>query len=512
MAQNETLKKKTLFYRFLDGVEWAGNKLPHPGTLFFLFALSVIVASYVFAQLNFSVTHPGTGKEIHAVNLLSADGIRRILTTLVTNFTSFAPLGTVLVAILGVGVAEHSGLIGASLRAVMISAPKRLVTYIVVFAGILSNAASDVGYVVLIPLGGVIFMSFGRNPIAGLAAAFAGVSGGFSANLLIGTIDPLLAGITQEAAHIIDPAIQVNPAANYYFMVVSTFMLTLLGGFVTEKIVEPRLGKYTGQGAMETLSPLSSEEKKGLVYASIVSLIGIGAVAWMVVPESGILRNPQTGSILNSPFLSGIVAIAFLFFILPGIAYGLATKTIKNDSDVMKMMTKGASSMASYLVLVFFAAQFVAYFAWTNIGIITAIEGAIVLQAIGFTGLPLIVAFIVLSAIINLAMGSASAKWAILAPVFVPMFMLLGYSPELTQVAFRIGDSVSNVISPMMSFFALIVAFFHKYRKDIGLGTIIATMLPYTLVFLIGWTLMLIIWFLAGLPLGPGAELLYPSP
>jgi aminobenzoyl-glutamate transport protein len=508
----QTHPRKSWLYRALDFVEWAGNKLPHPATLFALFAFIVILASGLFAAINYTATHPSTGKEILPVSLLNGDGLRRIVTMLVTNFTGFVPLGTVLVAMLGVGVAEGSGLLSAAIRALVLSAPRRMITLVVVFSGVMSNAASEAGYVILIPLAAVIFHAFGRHPLAGMAAAFAGVSGGYSANLVLGTVDPLLSGITEEMAKIIDPTYKVNPAANYYFMFASTFLLTLLGTWVTERIVEPRLGPYdggtSGGVAVDHLKP---EERRGLKWAGASVLVFLILLAIAVVPEGGVLRDPATGDILHSPFLTGIVAIIFLLFFLPGLVYGVVTKSLRNDTDAVTFMGKAMSSLGVYIVLVFFAAQFVAYFSWTNLGLITAIKGAELLKAVGLTGVPLIIAFIFVTALLNLFMGSASAKWAIMAPIFVPMFMLLGYTPELTQAAYRVGDSCTNVITPMMSYFALIVAFAQKYKSDAGIGTIIAMMLPYSLIFLICWSLFLMVWILLGIPVGPGAGLYLPS-
>ena len=435
-----------------------------------------------------------------------------ILTRMVTNFTGFAPLGTVLVALLGIGVAEGSGLIGTSLRLVVLSAPKRLLTFAIVFAGIMSNTASEVGYVLLIPLAAIIFLAAGRHPMAGLAAAFAGVSGGYSANLLLGTVDPLLAGLSQEAARIIDPAYLVSPAANYYFMFVSTFVISIVGTWVTESIVIPRLGAYTGEERAAEVHTLTPEEKRGLVWASLTGLVITALLLWGTVPGDGFLRDPKTGDLLHSPFMSGIVALIFLAAGLLGIAYGLGAGTIKNDVDVVKGMSKSMETLGSYLVLVFFAAQFVAYFNWTNLGLIIAVKGAEVLQATGLGGIPLMLGFVLTSAAINLVMGSASAKWAIMAPVFVPLFMLLGYTPELSQVAYRVGDSVTNIISPMMSYFALIIAFMQRYEPKAGLGTLVATMLPYSLSFLIAWSILLCVWIALGLPLGPGAQLYLANP
>ncbi len=496
-----------LLNRSLDFVEKVGNVLPHPASLFAIFAFAVIILSGVASMFDISAIHPGTGATIKPVSLLSGEGLRRIMTEMVRNFTGFAPLGTVLVALLGLGIAEGSGLIGTVIRLMVLSAPSRLLTFTVVFAGVLSNMASEIGYVLLVPLGATIFLAVGRHPIAGLAAAFAGVSGGYSANLLLGTIDPLLSGISQEAAQIIDVNYLVNPACNYYFMVASTFIIAILGTFISEKIVEPRLGKYQGDEKPLELEKLSVDEKRGLKYTLISGFIFVALLLWTILPENGVLRNPETGSLLHSPFLRSIVTIIFLGASILGVAYGFGARTLRNDSDVAKSMGKAMSTLGLYIVLVFLAAQFVAYFSWTNLGLIIAIKGAGFLKAINFHGIPLILSFILVSAVINIFIGSASAKWAIMAPVFIPMLMLLGYTPEFTQVAYRIGDSTTNIISPMMTYFALIIAFVQRYIKDAGIGTVVATMLPYTVLFLIAWSILLIIWMLLGLPVGPGAEM-----
>jgi aminobenzoyl-glutamate transport protein len=496
------------FARLLALIERGGNALPHPATLFAAMAALVVLLSAVAAAAGVSAVHPGTGEVIRPVNLLTIPGLHRILTGMVGNFTGFAPLGTVLVAMLGIAVAEGSGLIAAALRLLVLSAPRRLLTLALVFAGVMSNTGGEVGYVLLLPLAAVIFAGAGRHPIAGLAAAFAGVSGGYSANLLLGTVDPLLAGLSEEAARLVDPAYSVNPAANYYFMAVSVFFITAAGTVVTERVVEPRLGAWRGDaGAAERLSPA---ERRGLRAAAVAALVLAALLLWGTVPDEGFLRDPETGSLLRSPFMSGIVAIIFVVGAVLGLAYGLAAGTIRSDADVMTAMGRSMETLGLYLVLVFFAAQFVAYFNWTNLGLILAVKGAAVLQAANLGTIPLIVAFVLLSATINMFMGSASAKWAIMAPVFVPMLMLLGYTPEFTQAAYRVGDSVTNIISPMMSYFALIVAFLQRYDPRAGIGTIVATMLPYSVAFLIVWTLLLIVWIVAGLPVGPGAGLHLP--
>ncbi len=508
MSDNQTAAAPTsrAIARMLGAIERVGNALPHPAMLFAGLALLVVLLSGLFAALKLRAVHPGTGETILPVSLLSLHGLHRILTEMVTNFTSFAPLGTVLVSMLGIGVAERTGLIGAALRLMVMSAPRSLLTFLVVFAGILSNTASEVGYVLLVPLGAIIFQTVGRHPLAGMAAAFAGVSGGYSANLLLGTVDPLLSGLSEEAARIIDPAYLVNPTCNWYFMIASTFFIAGAGTWVTEKIVIPRLGTYRGKVG-EQLSSLSGDEKRGLRVAAAVGLVFTAVLLWGTVPGDGFLRDPDTGDLLRSPFTQGIVAFIFLGAALLGVAYGIGARTIKSEVDVVDGMAESMKTLGVYIVLCFFAAQFVAYFKWTNLGLIFAIKGAGALKAAGLGDIPMMVSFVMLSAMINMVMGSASAKWAIMAPVFIPMFMLLGYTPELVQATYRVGDSVTNVISPLMSYFPLIVAFMKKYDDDAGIGTVVATMLPYSVAFFLVWTVLLIVWFLLGLPVGPGAPL-----
>lgn len=497
----------------LDWTEKAGNALPHPATIFALFALAALLLSFLGHQLKWNATHPATGEVIGVLNLLSQEGIHRILLEMVDNFTGFAPLGIVLVAMLGIGIAEQSGLIHAVIRLLVLNAPGKILTFVVVFAGIISNMASDVGYVLLIPLAGVIFLAVGRHPIAGMAAAFAGVSGGFSANLALGTVDPLLAGLSTEAAQILDPAYDVNPTANYYFMVASTFLIAFTGTFISEKLIEPRLGPYRGLAGKQAqaVEKLKPGEKRGLLAALITLLVIIGMTLIGILPPNGFFRGPD-GGLLTSPLIKGVVAMLFVTAGATGLVYGLVTGKFKNDSDVINGMGTSMKTLSLYLVLVFFAAQFVAYFKWSNLGIIMAVKGANLLMASEIGLIPLMVLFILLSATINMLMGSASAKWAILAPIFIPMFMIMGYSPELSQVVYRIGDSVTNVISPMMSFFALIIAYIQKYEPKAGIGTIIATMIPYSVGFLLVWILLLVAWLLLDLPLGPDAGIHYIMP
>lgn len=495
--------------RMLDAVERAGNLLPHPATLFLVLSLLVVVLSAMASAAGLQVTHPGTGEPVRAVNLLSVDGLHRILTGMITNFTGFAPLGTVLVALLGISVAETSGLINAALRSVVLAAPRRLLTLVVVASGVLSHLASDVGYVLLIPLSATIFLAAGRHPLAGLAAAFAGVSGGFSANFLIGPTDALLAGITQEAARIVNAEYVVTPAANWYFMAASAVAITAVGTWITERLVEPRLGPYTGPVESAGVEPLSPAERRGLRFAGVALLAFVAFLLAGTIPADGYLRNPETGDLLRSPLLSGVVALIFFAGVLLGCAYGIGARTLKGDEQVIAGMTKAMETMGMYLVLVFFAAQFIALFNWTNLGVISAVHGAEMLKSSGLSGVALIILFVLVAMFVDLVIGSASAKWALMAPIFVPMFMLLGLSPELTQAAYRIGDSVANIVTPMMSYFPLVVTFAQRYDRTAGIGTIVATMLPYSVAFLVVWTGLLVAWYLGGLPLGPGAGLFY---
>ena len=520
MSKSKTAKGNW-FQKFLRFVEWAGNLLPHPVALFAIFCVGVVVLSWVCQLVGLEVNDPRpvgakgrteTGT-ILAKSLLSPEGLRWMVTACVKNFTGFAPLGTVLVAMLGVGIAESSGLLATVIRALVLKAPKSLITPVLVFSGVLSNVASEMGYVVLVPMGGFIYLALGRHPLAGMAAVFAGVSGGYSANILISTVDPLLSGITQEAAQLISPDYSVHAAVNWYFMASSSVLITFLGWWLSVRIVEPTLGRYeAGHGDIEEgsadtyLKALNSNEKKGLIRAGIgFSLFAI-IVASMLVPEQGWLRNPESGSVLKSAFLKGIVTFLFLGFLIPSTIYGYTVGTFKKIEDIIEAMSKAMRDLGLYIVLVFFAAQFIAFFKWTNLGFITAVKGAAFLESIGLTGSAVFIPFILMCGLINLTLGSASAQWAVTAPVFVPMLMLLGYSPEVIQAAYRIGDSTTNIITPMMSYFGLILAFAHRFDRRLGMGTIISTMLPYSIAFLVGWMIWFYCWvFVFQIPVGPGA-------
>lgn len=494
--------KKKLTDRFLDSIERAGNKLPDPITLFVIMSGMILILSFLLAKIGVSATDPSSGEPIEVINLLNRAGIEQILTNMVSNFTSFAPLGLVLVTMLGVGVAEATGLIQLVMKKSVLSAPKKLILPVVLFTAIVGGVAADAAFIVFPPIAALIFMSVGRSPLVGLIATYAAVGGGFSANILLNSLDVLLAGITEQAAKMVDPNYIGNPTMNYYFLIASTFLLVGLATWVTVKFVEPRFSKYDGK--VEAIAEITSAEKRGLKWAGITVFAYIAILLIAVIPEDGWLRDAETGSFINSPFMSGIVPIMLFLFLLPAIAFGIGAKTIKSDKDVADKMFKSIADLAPFIVLAFVAAQMIAFFNWSNIGPILAIKGAELLQAMNFTGLPMLIGFIIICAFINLLIASASAKWALLATIFVPMFMYLGYSPAFTQMAYRIGDSITNPITPMLAYFAILLSFARKHDKSIGIGTLISALLPYSICFAIGWIILFSLWYLLGLPVGPG--------
>ena len=506
----------SLYTRWLNGIERVGNALPHPVFLFALLGLGVVALSAVCAALGVSATGElvaggeMTVTTVQAVSLLTREGLAYMFSHAVDNFTGYAPLGMVLVAMLGVGVAEQSGLMDAALKRAVQVTPGKLITPAIVFLGVMSNIASDAGYVVLIPLGAMVFRACGRHPLAGLAAAFSGVSGGFSANLMVGMLDPMLAGISQTAAGMIDPNYRVSVVGNWYFLLVSTFLITLLGTIVTDRVVEPRLEAFSGQVRGEensALAVLSERERRGLRLAGWSALLFLAAVGAACLPANSFFRGEDGALLGNSPLMDSVVPLVALLFFIPGVVYGRTAGVFRGEREICDALGSAMSSMGTFLALAFVSAQFINYFSYTRLGTILALAGAGFFRRVEIGLIPLTVIFVLFSAFMNLFLGSASAKWNILAPVFVPMFMLLGYTPELCQLAYRIGDSCTNLITPLMTYFAVIVVFARKYDPKAGIGTLTATMLPYSLCFLAGWTLLLILWLAAGLPIGPGTGL-----
>ncbi|MFW6351322.1 MAG: AbgT family transporter [Bacteroidota bacterium] len=520
MSDNNNSAGSGFFKKLLDKVEIFGNKLPQPVTLFAILMGLVLLLSWIFGGV--SVVKPGTGagtgtaeEFILVQNLLTKEGFQRIFTSMVDVFASFPPLGLVLVVMLGIGVAEHTGMIAVALKVFVSKVPNYLITFSIVVAGMVSSVAADAGYVVLIPMGAALFLGMGRHPLAGIAAAFAGVSGGFGANFLPTGLDPMIAAFTEPASNLIDPSYTVNPLSNYYIMAASVPIVGIAGTWVTEKILVPRLGEYKPSGEMvdmEVNNEVTPKEKKALKWSLVSVLVLLALIAAMVVPASGLLRgdiDPNTGSPSFQPFYNSLVPIMFIIFFVAGLVYGIVAKTIKSDKDVSDMTAKSMSTMGLYIVIAFVAAQFVAYFNWSNLGSVLAVKGSDGLNAIGFTGIPLLVAFILISSLVNLVMGSASAKWALLAPIFVPMLMLMGYSPEVTQAAYRIGDSYSNILTPLLPYFPLVIVFAQKYDKTAGIGTLISMMLPYAIAFMVARIPIFIIWIWLGLPLGIEGPIYY---
>ncbi|MCG8536796.1 MAG: AbgT family transporter [Pseudomonadales bacterium] len=490
------------FLRVLKSIEQAGNRLPHPTTLFIFMSLGVLALSWFLHLFSVSAVHPVQGSTVEVANLLSQDGLHRILKHTVSNFTQFAPVGTVLVAMLGLGIAEKSGLLAALLKKLVGNAKGKTLSATVVFAGVMSSLAADAGYVVLIPLAGLVFAAAGKHPIAGMAAAFAGVSGGYSANLLIGPIDAVLSGISTEASKLVEPDREVNVLANYYFIIASTVFITFVGTWVTEKLTLKALPDWQASATPQQ-NALTESERRGLKYAGWVCVVFIGLILACLIPEDGLMRDPETGSITKSPFISGIVSLISLLAAMSGLVFGRAQQRYQEKGSVIKDMEDTMATMASYLVLMFFAAQFVNYFGWSNIGLILAIKGAAWLQHLNVAPVALLSIFILMSALINLLVGSASAKWSLLAPIFIPMFLLIGIAPEQVQAAYRVGDSSTNIITPLMPYFGVVVAFMQRYDKNLGVGTIMSLMLPYSLAFLIGWSILFALWVGLGFNLGP---------
>jgi para-aminobenzoyl-glutamate transporter family len=500
--------------RFLNLIERIGNKLPDPAILFVVALLIVWVASAFLAPVAFTEIDPRSGMPIRVQNQLTGAAIAFFLSNMVTVFVTFPPLGIVLVALLGVGVAEHVGFLAAMLKGLLRLTPARLLTPMLILVGCLSHTTADAGYVLVVPLGGVIFYTAGRHPLAGIAAAFAGVSGGFSANLIPAPLDPLLQGFTQTAAQIIAPERIVNPLGNYYFTFSSTFLIMVLGWFVTERIIEPRLAGIPVDADTTDLPKLdtaSATERKGLVAGLLSMAALLALLALAAAPADSPLRSPEGQLAVNAaPLMRSIVPLIFLLFLFPSIVFGVVAGTVRSHRDVIAGMSKAMGTMSYYIVLAFFAALFTDAFGRSNIGALVALKGATTLQALGLPGQVTIVGIILVTTLVNLLIGSASAKWALLAPIFVPMLMQVGLAPELTQAAYRVGDSTTNIITPLMPYFPLTVVFCQRYVRSAGIGTLASMMLPYSASFLSVWTLYLLVYWGLGVPLGLQSAYTHP--
>ena len=494
----------------LGAIERIGNRLPDPVFIFVWLIGILILVSVLAALAGLRSIHPVSGEPVDAVSLLSGENLRRLFTDMPTTFTHFHPLGYVLVVMLGAGVAERCGLLGTAMRAGVRNAPKLLLTPVVVAVGMIGNLAADAAYVVLIPLAGVIFAAAGRHPIAGITATFAGVSGGFSANLFPGQLDALLFGITQAGAEILDPGWSANIAGNWYLIVAMFFVYLPVIWILTDRVIEPRLGRWTGgavAGADEPVSgALSAVERKGLKWAAL-AVLGV-ILFWVLLtvgPGTPLIDEAARPEARLTPFYQSLVAGFFLLFLISGWVYGSVAGTIKGHRDLVKMMADAMADMGYYLVLAFAAAHFVAMFQWSNLGLILAIDGAEFLRWTNLPGPVLLGGLVILTGIINLFIGSASAKWALLAPILVPMLMLLGISPETATAAYRIGDSATNIITPLMVYFPLILIFCQRWNKDFGLGSLMAAMVPFSIWLLISGVIIIVAWVALDIPLGPGA-------
>ena len=508
MDEPEVKRKRGVLDRVLDRLERLGNGLPDPITLFALLAVLVVIASWIAARMGVQVPHPRDGTPLLAVDLLSHANVQRMFTDAVKNFTGFAPLGLVLVAMIGMGVAEGSGLVATALRGFVLRIPRALLTPAIILAGIFAHLAADAGIVVLPPLAGLVYLGAGRNPIAGIAAAFAGVAGGFSANLLPAPLDAVLAGLSQSAldANKLLPGYHVQILGNWFFLAASSVLIVAVGTFVTDRVIEPRLGPWKGDAS--PLQVPTATERKGLVVAAVATLICLAGFALLVRSPGSPLRDPAVQGLDSwKPFLDSIVILVTILFLVPGIAYGLVTGSIRSDRDVAKLAGAAMNTMGTYIVLAFVAAQFVNWFAWSNLAVIIAVRGAHFLRDLGLSGAALMGGLVLVTAFLNLFTSSASAKWATFAPVFVPMFLLLGFSPEGTQVIYRIGDSATNIITPLMPYMPFILTYIRKYDPKAGMGTIISLMMPFSLAFLTTWLGLLLIWDAFGWPIGPGVGL-----
>lgn len=491
----------------LGWIERMGNKLPHPFWLFVWICIIVIVVSAITAWTGVRATDPGSGEIIHAQNLMSGHGLRMFVENMVSNFAYFAPFGLVLVMLMGVSIAERSGLMAVVMRTIAFSVPKKIVLPVIFIIGACGNIGSDAGIVIVPPIAAIIFAQMGLSPIAGLIAGYAGATAGFTANFFIAGTDVLLAGISTEVAQRIDPNMEVSATANWYFMIASTLMVGFVGAFIAKRFTIPRarLFEIDSQAMEITENPtLTDMERKGLKRAGIAFLLYAAVIALLVVPEWGPLRDPNTGGIVPSPFLRGLVPILFFMFAIPGYVYGKATGVIKKANDAMKQMEHGMKELSGYIVLMLVVSQFINLFAWSNLDSILSIYGAKVLEATGFTGPLMIAMFVIFVAGLNIFIGSGSAKWAILAPVFIPMLYQVGYSPAFVQLIYRIGDSITNVVSPLYVYFPLLLGWIHKYNKNIGIGTVISMLVPYAVILLIAWLILLFVWFYFNLPIGVG--------
>lgn len=514
-ASSNSMPKKSGVDRFLDGIEKVCNKLPPPAILFVYLFLIVAVIGAIFTVTGVSLVNPSTGELVVSENLFSASGVQWLLSNLVKNFTGFAPLGLVVTMTLAIGMCEESGMIISMLRSSLRNVPHSVVPYAIAFVGTVGNIASDTAMVVIPPMAAIVYLGVKKHPIVGMIAGYAGAQAGFTANLMIAGTDSLLQGLTNEAIKGFNPdsTFVVDVTCNWFFLIVSTFLCSAVIGFTCEKLIEPRFGKYQGETTGEKLEDTTPNEKKGLRFA------GLAAILYIALILVGFFYGPlakigEDGSraFVGSPLLSGLIPVLFFFFAIPGITYGYVTGSFKTTTDVNKAMVKQMSAMGGYIVFCFFCGQFNTLFNWTKLGTMLAISGANGLEAIGFTGIPLCVSFILICAFVNLFVSSGSAKWAIFAPIFVPMFALLGYHPGFTQLLYRLGDSPTNCFTPMSPYIWMVLSVAQaKYDKNLKIGTLVSNLIPIAIILQIAWIIFFILWMLTGFPIGPGVYAMLPA-
>ena len=504
--------QKGMLDRILDAIERVGNKLPDPITLFLGLAVVVVLVSWLCSALGVQALNPATNEMVTTQNLFSVWGLQYLWTNVITNFSGFAPLGMVLVAVIGSTAAEKSGFLVALMERFLGKSKGWIVTMVIMFLGINLNIAGDAGFIVLPPLAAILYMSIGRHPLLGLYAGYASVAAGFCANIALGLADALAYGFTEAAAKMIDPSYSASIAINWYFLITSCILLTVTGTVVVEKVMVHRfhitaaeLAQYDFDEEAANITPI---QRKGLRMAGVAFLVFVIVMLLLSLPLFGptAILADETGSITssNAPFTKGIVFMVSLGLLVPGVAYGVTIGKYRSDKDLWVDISQGFAEMGNYIFMCFFISIFTNFFSVSNLGTILAISGANGLQAIGFKGIPLLIGLILVSCFVNLFIGSASAKWAILAPVFVPMMMLLGYDPAITQVVYRIGDSITNPLSPLFTYMPVVLGFARKYDKNVGLGTVIANMIPFSCSFAVVWIIQVIIWVSLNLPLGPG--------
>lgn len=495
------MQKKSWF----DYIETIGNKIPNPLYLFMIFCLIIAVISAIMSGSGLNITHPVSHETVPIRNLISGEGLVYILQSTVTNFINFKPLGLVLCMMIAVGLVQEVKLADVAIKTLLLNAPRRFVTASIFLVGIVGNLASDAAFVLVPPLAGIIFAATKRNPVVGICAGFVAVAAGFTANIFIAGTDVLLSGVTNEASATINGA-EITPAANWYFMLLSVPFLTIMGTWITEKLIEPRFPVEEDFGAKASDESqkyaVSDRDRRALKYTGLFALLFIALLVITIYPENSPLRGPS-GGLVPSPFLSGMIPIIMTFFISCSIVFGVLAGTIQSFDDLPRLMTNALKNVGGYIVLVFFIAQFIGWFNWTNLSLWLAVSGADFLSSVELPSIVMLGALIILSGLVNLVVFSGSAQWAMMAPIFVPLLMLLGIEPDAIQMAYRIGDSTTNVISPTNPYLPMVLALIAQYNSRVKFGTFLSIMFPYSIILVTTWGALFLGYYALGFPLGP---------